>query len=266
MGKNFMGYNNASELITAIGNKIKAKYSKPSGGIPKSDLATGVQTSLEKADSALQSYTETDPTVPSWAKQTSKPTYTQDEVGDGSTYKRVTSTEKNTWNSKYSKPSGGIPKTDLASAVQTLLDAIPSPPSGFIGFKTLPSCGITGYEYGGFVNYGLNVFFCDEINVPAGTSTLLLFKIERTITDPYPAAFPLPPIPNFVESDTEFFDSRLPVYASDGTVRTDCYLSISYRKNIEYSNMRYIVNLFFTTKPSSVTTVRINFNYIGESY
>ena len=30
-------------------------YSKPSGGIPKTDLATAVQTSLEKADSALQS-------------------------------------------------------------------------------------------------------------------------------------------------------------------------------------------------------------------
>lgn len=79
MGKNFMGYNNASELLTAIGNKIKAKYTKPSGGIPKSDLATGVQSSLGKADSALQS--ETDPTVPSWAKASSKPSYTASEVG-----------------------------------------------------------------------------------------------------------------------------------------------------------------------------------------
>ena len=32
-----------------------AKYSKPSGGIPKTDLASAVQTSLGKADSALQS-------------------------------------------------------------------------------------------------------------------------------------------------------------------------------------------------------------------
>ena len=36
-------------------------YSKPSGGIPKTDLASAVQTSLDKADTALQSYTETDP-------------------------------------------------------------------------------------------------------------------------------------------------------------------------------------------------------------
>lgn len=48
-------------------------YSKPSGGIPSSDMASAVQTSLGKADSA------------------------------------------------YQKPSGGIPDTDLSSAVQTSL-------------------------------------------------------------------------------------------------------------------------------------------------
>lgn len=36
-------------------------YQKPAGGIPKSDLAEAVKTSLGKADTALQSYTETDP-------------------------------------------------------------------------------------------------------------------------------------------------------------------------------------------------------------
>ena len=36
-----------------------AKYSKPSGGIPKTDLASDVQTSLGKADSALQSVPST---------------------------------------------------------------------------------------------------------------------------------------------------------------------------------------------------------------
>ena len=37
------------------------------------------------------------------------------------TNKFVTSTDKTNWNAKYDKPSGGIPKTDLASAVQTSL-------------------------------------------------------------------------------------------------------------------------------------------------
>jgi hypothetical protein len=41
--------------------KNTGTYSKPSGGIPATDLASAVQTSLGKADTALQSYTETDP-------------------------------------------------------------------------------------------------------------------------------------------------------------------------------------------------------------
>lgn len=53
-------------------------YSKPSGGIPKSDLAAAVQTSLGKADTAVQ--TETDPTVPSWAKSPAKPSYSYSEI------------------------------------------------------------------------------------------------------------------------------------------------------------------------------------------
>lgn len=51
--------------------------------VAKSDLASDVQTSLGKADSALQSYKETDPTVPEWAKAKSKPSYTKSEVGLG---------------------------------------------------------------------------------------------------------------------------------------------------------------------------------------
>lgn len=38
-----------------------SKYTKPNDGIPKTDLASNVQASLGKADTALQSYTETDP-------------------------------------------------------------------------------------------------------------------------------------------------------------------------------------------------------------
>lgn len=49
--------------------------------VAKSDLSSDVQTSLGKADSALQSYTESDPTVPAWAKAETKPSYTASEVG-----------------------------------------------------------------------------------------------------------------------------------------------------------------------------------------
>lgn len=51
--------------------------------VAKSDLASDVQTSLGKADSALQSYTENDPTVPAWAKAKTKPSYSKSEVGLG---------------------------------------------------------------------------------------------------------------------------------------------------------------------------------------
>lgn len=56
-------------------------YQKPGTGIPSTDLSSDVQTSLGKANTALQSFTEEDPTVPSWAKASSKPSYTASEVG-----------------------------------------------------------------------------------------------------------------------------------------------------------------------------------------
>ena len=54
----------------------------------------------------LDSYTETDPTVPDWAKQSTKPTYTADEVGAApashvaDTTMHVTADEKSVWNAK----------------------------------------------------------------------------------------------------------------------------------------------------------------------
>lgn len=72
---------------------------------------------------ALQSFTETDPTVPSWAKAPTKPTYTASEVGalpndtvipddlsdlnDDSTHRLVTDAEKSTWNSKQDELISG---------------------------------------------------------------------------------------------------------------------------------------------------------------
>lgn len=53
--------NDDANLAATLTNQIAAKYTKPSTGIPKSDLASAVQASLDRADTALQSYTETDP-------------------------------------------------------------------------------------------------------------------------------------------------------------------------------------------------------------
>lgn len=107
-GKHASGFATADHTHSVY----ESKYSKPSTGIPKSDLASDVQSSLAKADSALQSYTETDPTVPAWAKATTKPTYTASEVGampstttladlsDDTTHRTVTDAEKASWNAK----------------------------------------------------------------------------------------------------------------------------------------------------------------------
>ena len=76
------------EKLSALFGKI-AKWFADLGAlafkstVAKSDLASDVQKSLGRADSALQSYTETDPTVPEWAKAKSKPSYTKSEVGLG---------------------------------------------------------------------------------------------------------------------------------------------------------------------------------------
>ena len=64
---------NSSGVVSSSTLPVTGFYTKPSGGIPATDLASAVQTSLGKADTA------------------------------------------------YQKPSGGVPKTDLASAVQTSL-------------------------------------------------------------------------------------------------------------------------------------------------
>lgn len=68
-----------SDEVQAALETAASAYVKPSTGIPKTDLSSDVQTSLGKADTAIQ--TETDPTVPSWAKQQTKPTYSASDVG-----------------------------------------------------------------------------------------------------------------------------------------------------------------------------------------
>lgn len=74
------------ESFSTIAGKI-LKYMNDFGSmayvstVEKTNLASDVQAALDKADTALQSFTETDPTVPAWAKEATKPTYTAAEVG-----------------------------------------------------------------------------------------------------------------------------------------------------------------------------------------
>lgn len=91
--------------LESLPGEISGKYVKPSEGIPKTDLSSEVQASLNKADSAIQdisskvdnsTYTEDKKTfalkteipttlpasdVSAWAKASVKPTYTAAEIG-----------------------------------------------------------------------------------------------------------------------------------------------------------------------------------------
>lgn len=67
--------NFATTIASQIGNKVDKV---PGKGLSTNDFTNAYKT---KVDSALQSYTETDPTVPAWAKEANKPTYTASEVG-----------------------------------------------------------------------------------------------------------------------------------------------------------------------------------------
>lgn len=100
------------------------KYSKPYGGIPKKDLASDVQTSLSKADSALQNYTETDPTVPAWAKSKTKPTYTASEVGAVPTSRTINGKALSANITLAASDVGALPSnTHIPSTVAEMSDA-----------------------------------------------------------------------------------------------------------------------------------------------
>ena len=94
--------------------KNTGTYSKPSGGIPASDLASAVQTSLGKADTALQSFTETDP------------------VFSASAAAGITSSDITNWNSKTSNTGtltgvsfNGVDAT-ITSGVAAITATIPT--------------------------------------------------------------------------------------------------------------------------------------------
>lgn len=92
-------------------------YVKPTNGIPKTDLASAVRTSLDKADTALQSAP-----VTSVNSKTGAVSLTASDLG------------------AYTKPGTGIPKSDLASSVQTSLEkadtALQSAPVNSVNGKT----------------------------------------------------------------------------------------------------------------------------------
>lgn len=93
---------------------LKQKYVMPNTGIPKQDLSEEVRILLNAAKTALQHYTETDPTVPNWAKQLHKPSYTAGEIEGLSIVAKTGTFVKNsaaTWADASGIPSGWTVQT-----------------------------------------------------------------------------------------------------------------------------------------------------------
>ena len=132
--------------LESLPGEISGKYVKPSEGIPKTDLSSEVQASLNKADSAIQdisskvdnsTYTEDKKTfalkteipttlpasdVSAWAKESTKPTYTAtenclDQVNNTSDMDKPVSTATQTaLNGKVDKVEGKQLSTNDYSA------------------------------------------------------------------------------------------------------------------------------------------------------
>lgn len=96
---------------------------------PKVELNSATKSALAKANSAVQ--TETDPTVPAWAKAQSKPSYTKAEVGLGNvdntadTNKPVSTPTQNALNNKVDKVAGkGLSTEDYTTTEKNKLAGI----------------------------------------------------------------------------------------------------------------------------------------------
>ena len=89
------------------------------------DLVSGLVSSTDLATALANYYTKTETDTLLGGKQpsiTSTNKLSADLVDDtNSTNKFVSASDKTTWSAKYDLPSGGIPSTDLSSAVQTSL-------------------------------------------------------------------------------------------------------------------------------------------------
>ena len=111
----------ADKIVGELGEK----YEKPAGGIPATDLASAAQTSLEKADTAYQKPAGGIPATDLASGVIPDPTSIIDDTAGAGDTDRTFSADKlatdhssllSAINNKYSKPEGGIPRTDLADS------------------------------------------------------------------------------------------------------------------------------------------------------
>ena len=170
--------------LESLPGEISGKYVKPSGGIPKTDLSSEVQASLNKADSAIQdisskvnnsTYTEDKKTfalkteipttlpasdVSAWAKESVKPTYTATEIGldqvnnTSDMDKPISTATQAALDDKVDKvPGKQLSTEDFTAALKTSLESLPGEISGKY---VKPSGGIPKTDLSSEVQASLN--------------------------------------------------------------------------------------------------------------
>ena len=172
--------NSECESLEGLETKYEVKEENPEvieyilanlgGSVSSEDIATAVEEYM-----TAHPFTETDPTVPDWAKQPEKPTYTASEVGalpsttvipknlsdlqDDSEHRIVTDAEKKSWNKK-SNFSGNYEDLRGKPTIPTVPTNLPNPQSLTITYGgqthtydgseaiaiTIETCGIERVE------------------------------------------------------------------------------------------------------------------------
>ena len=114
----------ASDFATAAqGALADTAYQKPQGGIPDTDLSSAVQTSLGKADTAIQDVSGKADKVSGATENDFAGLDANGNLKDSGKKASdfATAAQGALADTAYQKPQGGIPDTDLSSAVQTSL-------------------------------------------------------------------------------------------------------------------------------------------------
>ena len=181
----------ASDLVddTNSGNKFtntsekatwNAKYDKPSGGIPKTDLASDVQTSLGKADTAIQQHQD----LSNYALKSEIPDELKDLTED-STHRTVSDTEKATWNGKVTDASYVHTDNNFTSALKTKLENDVSwSEQNQLGSKNL--IPYNTYNPNGYVQNGITFTLLEDGSIVAnGTKTVAANNSTFNVSERY---------------------------------------------------------------------------------
>lgn len=116
--------NNATLTIQKNGTTVKTFTANASSNVTANITVPTKVSDLTNDSGFITGYTETDPTVPSWAKQSSKPTYTASEVGALPDDTAIPSKTSDLVNDSGFITSADLPKEyDFTTSITPTIDA-----------------------------------------------------------------------------------------------------------------------------------------------